>query len=141
MKKLFYFDFMAMLCCGFVACSDDDDNGGVGNAEDLYGRWTLVKAVWNEDGEQGVDVCEPGEVVFYFDENGTGYEQENYGSQSWTDYFVYELSGNTLFIHFEDDEESNRVKILSLSADKLVICDEGRDEDGYYKYEEHFVRY
>ncbi len=141
MKKLFYFAFMAMLCCGFAACSDDDDNGGVGNAEDLYGRWTLVKEVWNEDGEQGVDVYEPGELVVYFDENGTGYEREIYGSQSWTYYFVYELSGNTLFIHFEDDEEGGRMKISSLSDSKLVLIEEGRDEEGYYKYETHYVRY
>lgn len=141
MKKLFYFAFMAMLCCGFAACSDDDDNGGVGNAEDLYGRWTLVKEVWTDEDGRGVDVYEPGELVYYFDENGTGYERESYGSQSWTYYFVYELSGNTLFVHFEDDEEGGRMKISSLSDSKLVLIEEGRDEEGYYKYETHYVRY
>lgn len=139
MKKLLYFAFAAMLCCGFTACSDDD-NGGVGNADNLIGRWTLVKEVWEEAGEHGVDVEEPGEWVICFKEDGTGYDQENYGGQSWTYYFAYEISGNQLIFYYEDGDVGS-VKISSLTANQLVFYEEGRDEDGYYKYEEYFTRY
>lgn len=139
MKKFFLFLTLAVAACGFAACSDDDDNGGVGNADNLIGRWTLVKEVWTYDGgEKEVDVYEPGEEGFlFFDEDGTGYDR----SDSWTDYFEYMLSGNQLTIYYEDDEEFVHAIISSLSASKLVMIVDDSDEYGYAKGELHFERY
>lgn len=137
MKKLFYFAFMAMLCCGFVACSDDDDKGGVGNAEDLYGRWTLVKEVWTDEDGREVDVYEPGESIIFFDEDGTGYDREG----SWTEYFEYTLSGNKLSIYYYDDDELVHAIISSLSATNLVIIVDDSDEYGYATGEIYLERY
>lgn len=143
MKKLFYFAFAAMLCCGFTACGGDDDNEGGDNIDNLIGKWTLVKEVWVEDSESGVDEYEPGEDVLCFREDGTGYEQQTYGGEKWTDQFEYEKIGNILRVFYEDEWEHFDVHIKSLTAKQLVFCEEGYDEeDGYsYKYESYFVRY
>lgn len=143
MKKLLYFAFAAMLCCGFTACSDDDDNEGGGNIDNLIGKWTLVKTVWVEDGESGVDEYEPGEEIVIFDEDGTGYDQATYEGETWTSHFEYELIDNILRVFYEDEWEHYDVKIKSLTAKQLVFCEEGYDEeDGYsYKYESYYVRY
>lgn len=140
MKKLLYFAFAAMLCCGFTACSDDDDNEGGGNIDNLIGKWTLVKDVWVEDGESGVDEYEPGEDVLCFREDGTGYA----GESVWTVDFDYTVSGNKLRIELDEyDPEPWIATIKSLSAEQLVLVEEGYDEeDDYsYKYESYYVRY
>lgn len=143
MKKLLYFAFAAMLCCGFTACSDDDDNEGGDNIDNLIGKWTLVKEVWVEDGESGVDEYEPGEEIVIFDEDGTGYDQETYEGETWTSHFEYELIDNILRIFYEDEWEHYDLKIKSLTAKQLVFCEEGYDEeDDYsYRYESYYVRY
>jgi hypothetical protein len=142
MKKLFYFAFMAMLCCGFTACGGDD-NEGVGDVDNLIGKWTLVKDVWSEDGERGVDTYDRGELVICFYEDGTGYEQMNSEGQSWTCDFDYAVSGNKLRIVYEGDPEPFVMTITTLNANQLVLLDEGYDEDDdfSYKYESYYVRY
>ena len=143
MKKLLYFAFAAMLCCGFTACSGDDDNEGVGDVDNLIGKWTMVKDVWSEDGERGVDTYDRGELVICFYEDGTGYLQMNYEGQSWTSDFDYAVSGNKLRIVYEGDPEPEITTIMTLNANQLVLLDEGYDEDDdfSYRYEGHFERY
>lgn len=142
MKKFFYFAFMTMLCCGLTACGGDD-NEGVVDADDLIGKWTLIKEVWVEDGERGVDLNDPGDAILCFYEDGTGYDQENFGSESWIDYFNYTISGNKLRIVYEGDPEPEIATIMTLNANQLVLLDEGYDEDDdfSYRYEGHFERY
>ncbi|MBR4052369.1 MAG: lipocalin family protein [Alistipes sp.] len=143
MKKLFYFAFAAMLCCGFTACSDDDDNEGGGNIDNLIGKWTLVKDVWVEDGESGVDEYEPDEYIIYFGEDGVGFSLETYDDQGWMYAFDYSLSGNKLRVVYTDDPEPWIATIKSLSAEQLVLIEEGYDEeDDYsYRYESYYMRY
>ncbi len=141
MKRFFLFLTLAVTACGFVACSDDDDNVGADKTENLYGRWTLVKEVWFEDGEQGVDVYQPGEYILFLDEDGTGYEQENENGYTWTWPFTYMVSGKTLQCY--DDGDYWQRKIASLSSTTLILIESEVDKDGYYKYnyEQHYTRY
>ena len=136
MKKFLLCLTLAVSVCGFSACGNDDDNDGVGNAENLYGYWTLVKEVWYEDGEVDFDIYQPGETILCFKEDGTGYMRE----EVWSEDFEYMLSGNQLTILLVDDEEFFRTKVSSLSATELVLVSEGYDGE-YYKYEDYYVRY
>ena len=138
MKKFFYFAFAALLCCGFTACEKDDDNGGI-DIKNLYGQWTTVKAVWTEYGESGVETFAPGEYIMCFNEDGTGYEQ--FVEDAWTYGFNYTVSGDKLRVRYEDDPELFIVTIKLLDSEQFVFCEEGTDEDGYYKYESYLVRY
>lgn len=124
MKKLLYFAFAAMLCCGFVACSDDDE-GGVGDASELVGAWSLYKEVFVEDGETYIDdEYYYGETVWVFNADGTGYiAEDGYIDERCS----YRLSGNKLFLSEDGEEWSITVK--KLTADELVLYGEEYDEE------------
>ena len=134
-----------MLCCGLTACGGDDENvnEGGGNLDNLLGTWTLVKEVWVEYGESGVEESEPGEYVIYFGEDGVGFDLETYDDQGTMRAFDYTLSGNKLRVVYMDDPEPYIMTIKSLSAEQLVLIEEGYDEDDdfSYKYENYFVRF
>ena len=148
MKKLFYFAFAAMLCCGFTACSGDDDNGNSnedgGNLDNLLGIWTLVKDVWYSDNDNSIDKYEPGIYVIYFGPDGIGLTQEINDGKKWTSRFKYTLMDDKLRIEFdEDDSEPWIATIKSLSAEQLVLIEEGYNEeyDYSYRYESYYMRY
>lgn len=135
MKKLLYFAFAAMLCCGFAACSDDDE--GIGNPADIIGKWTGVKHVINWGGETDTEEYYPGEVVFVFNEDGTYSEYED-GTLLAT--LSYRISGNQLIL--TDGEENMQVTIMSLTPSELVLFVAGYDEEeGHVQMTMYFERY
>lgn len=139
MKKLFYFAFMAMLCCGFTACGNDD--GGVGDTNLLYGRWTCVQEVEVEEGEWYVENLTPGEFILNFDKDGTGYLVESEYGYDYTEIFRYKLLGNLLTLYYTGETQGESWKVTKLTNSELVLLSEGQDEYGYWKEEWTFVRY
>lgn len=111
MKKLLYFAFMAMLCCGFVACGSDDDNGG-GDTQSIVGTW---KSVFSS-----------GYQLLHFSAGGTGYLQEydeDDGGLGDKEYFAYsynERSQKITFM-FEEYDEIEIYNVYVLTDTKLVM--------------------
>lgn len=122
MKKLFYFAFMAMLCCGFVACGGDDDNGG-GDTQSIVGTW---KSVFSS-----------GYQILHFTASGTGYYQEydeDDGGLDDKEYFTYSYNERSqrLTLMFEDyyGVEIEIYNVHILTDTRLVIqYDSDYDED------------
>lgn len=113
MKKLFYFAFAALLCCGMSACSDDDE---VGSLSDLLGSWTLLKEVYIENGVEDVDAeYAYGECVWTFNEDGSYVVVED----GYTVRATYQMSGNSLKV--SEDGYTMAVQILQLTASDLVL--------------------
>lgn len=146
MKKLFYFAFMAMLCCGFVACSDDDDNGGdAGDIQSaLIGTWEVEKEYWVYEDEwdyvfgQGVF-----RQVFTFEANGVGSEwgcewDSAGNAYEWRDKLKYSLHDTTISISFYDIEYDEYFyedwTIKKLSDNELVVRVVDEEGDTYDKY-------
>ena len=130
MKKFFYFVFAAMLCCGFVACSDSDEkeSGGSASEELLLGTWHLVKYCWIEDNEWYYSDDEYDKSNFMtFLPNGGGY----YGL--WEEFmFEWQLVGSNIYFREEDGEKWD-AKIVKLTERELVL------DDGWYC--EYYERY
>lgn len=133
MKKIFYFVFAAMLCCGFVACSDSDESAKIDSDNLIVGTWTFEKSYeygygyWYpvEDGYE--------EIVTY-KSDGTGVVRvreydEGYG---WggpiTINFEWELVGSTLYVVDDVSEEVSRVE--KLTERELVLS----NEEGRFYY-------
>lgn len=127
MKKLFYFAFMAMLCCGFVACSVDDDNGdnGSGDTAGLVGMWRLVKDVYTQYGETTTDYYGKDEFLLSFQQNGQGYWIE----YEETEYFDYVKTGSRLILDFDGDFEE--YKIVTLTNEELILSYEWEKGSSY----------
>ena len=131
MKKIFYFVFAAMLCCGFVACSDSDEkeSGGSGSEELLLGTWHLVKYYGIEDNEwyySDDDEYDDGNFMTFLP-NGGGY----YGL--WEEFmFEWQLVGSNLYFREEDGDKWD-AKIVKLTQRELVL-DDGWDCEYYERY-------
>lgn len=121
MKKIFYFVFAAMLCCGFVACSDSDEkeSGGSASEELLLGTWHLVKYCSIEDNEwyySDDDEYDDGNFMTFLP-NGGGY----YGL--WEEFmFEWQLVGSNIYFREEDGEKWD-AKIVKLTERELVFGD------------------
>ncbi|MDO5497394.1 MAG: lipocalin family protein [Alistipes sp.] len=136
MKKIFCLAFAAMLCCGFVACSDDDDvnNSNLTSEEKLLvGTWTFEKGYEYGYGyyyaeDEGI------EEQWVFNSNGSGrvkgryYDGPDYGwvSESWN--FKWDIVGSMLIVR-DDEGDMLESRIEELSQHELVISD---DEARYY---------
>jgi len=124
--------FVAVLCLGFVSCSDDDDF----EDSQIVGTWTVTKEEGYEyvDGEKDPwnESYKDGEWVYVLNEDGTGEEYEdNYGPYG----FTWKLkNGNKLTLDFNYIDEPRTVKITKLNGTNLVFEYKGEDEDGYDFY-------
>lgn len=126
MKKFFLFMTLAVAACGFVACSDDDDNGGdETNYEELIvGSWEVYKEYWYD--EDGWDY-QFGEGIFQmnitFNANGTyvSYGAEWYQGEkaTWSDRGNYVLSGKRILMF--EDEYNWECEIVKLNNSELVL--------------------
>lgn len=114
MKQLrfFYFALIAiLLCAGFTACSDDDEDV---QSSDIVGKWYM-----EEYGEDSYLV---------FNADGTGY---SYYIEDGTDRFEYTLNGNILHIVWldgSDDVVDIRVKING----DTITCRNLTDDEGEF---------
>ena len=133
MKKIFYFVFAAMLCCGFVACSDSDESAKIDSDNLIVGTWTFEKGY--EDGYGYWYAEEAGyEEIVTYKSNGTGVVRvreydEGYGwDDAETINFEWELVGSKLYAVFYGEESESKVE--KLTERELVLS----DEDGRYYY-------
>ncbi|MBO5216930.1 MAG: lipocalin family protein [Alistipes sp.] len=135
MKKFFCLAFAAMLCCGFVACGNDDEENVNLTSEEklLVGTWTFEKGYENGYGYWYAEEDGYEEIVTY-KSNGTGVVRvreydEDYG---WdgpeTINFEWELVGSKLYAVFYGEESVSRVE--KLTERELVLS----DEEGRYYY-------
>lgn len=130
--------FVAVLCLGFISCSDDDPTF---DEADIIGVWTVVYTGGydhDEDGEKvsyGNDYGD-GDWIFYFDEDGTGFQEFHYTLDfDWTF-----KNGNKISILDERNEKAE-LKILSLSASTAVLEERGSDENGKYYWKVTLKKY
>ncbi len=134
MKKIFCLAFAAMLCCGFVACGNDDEENVNLTSEEklLVGTWTFEKGYEYGYGyyyaeDEGI------EEQWVFNSNGSGrvkgryYDGPDYGwvSESWN--FKWDIVGSMLIVR--DDEGVLESRIEALRQHELVLSD---DEGTYY---------
>ena len=132
MKKIFYFVFAAMLCYGFVACSDSDESAKIDSDNLIVGTWTFEKGY--EDGYGYWYAEEDGyEEIVTYKSNGTGvvrvseYDDEH-GWDAETINFEWELVGSKLYAVFYGEESVSKVE--KLTERELVLS----DEEGRYYY-------
>ena len=117
MKKIFYFVFAAMLCCGFVACSDSDESAKIDSDNLIVGTWTFEKGY--EDGYGYWYAEEDGyEEIVTYKSNGTA-ETIN---------FEWELVGSKLYAVFYGEESESKVE--KLTERELVLS----NEEGRFYY-------
>ena len=127
--------FVAVLCLGFVSCSDDDDF----EENDIIGSWSIIEVYekWNEDGDEDedTDIYGEGKWIYTFNNDGTGTEVEYDGNYTYRDNFTWSLkSGNKLTLTFTEGSDTNSFTftIRSLNKNGAVIDMSGKDE--YYSY-------
>lgn len=133
MKKIFYFAFAAMLCCGFVACSDSDESAKIDSDNLIVGTWTFEKGY--EDGYGYWYAEEDGyEEIVTYKSNGTGvvrvreYDDDYGWDDAETVNFEWELVGSKLYAIFYGEESVSKVE--KLTERELVLS----DEEGRYYY-------
>lgn len=114
---------MAVLCVGFVSCSDDDDED---YSKSIIGTWEMTNtkgwyyAVGN-DKEYWDENAEAGEYQITFKSDNTGYSYED---GEFDGNFKWSLNDGKLkiFATNEDGEEKNdEATIKELTSNKLVL--------------------
>ncbi|WP_116789765.1 lipocalin family protein [Flavobacterium psychrotrophum] len=125
MKKL------ALLCLltGFAACSDDSSSTSI-DTNHLTGRKWYVDAYKYAGNTipQPDDACSRDYLEFFT--NGTVNFTEVYNCEDYTDYYTYDLDGNTITRTAENGTVSTGT-IKQLTASRLVIENNTDiDEDG-----------
>lgn len=133
MKKIFCFVFAAMLCCGFVACSDSDESAKIDSDNLIVGTWTFEKGY--EDGYGYWYAEEDGyEEIVTYKSNGTGvvrvreYNDEYGWDDAETINFEWELVGSKLYAVFYGEESESKVE--KLTERELVLS----NEEGRFYY-------
>ena len=137
--------FVAVLCLGFVSCSDDDDY----EENDIIGSWSIIEIYdkWKEDGneeEEDTDTYEEGKWIYTFNNDGTGTEVEYDGNHIYRDNFTWSLkSGNTLTLIFPDGSYSDSFTftIRSLNKNGAVIDRSEKDEYGDFYQKRTLKKY
>ena len=130
-----------VVCAGFSACGDDDDNEGGGNASIFIGTWRK----YSSDPNTGEPSSELGHVIWVFNTDGTMYEHDidddlniiegstetfKYKAENnhlytdklkkdgyrneWKDEGTYVISGNTMDIFKDDGKGKHRKRYLKI---------------------------
>ena len=94
MKRFFLFLTLAVTACGFVACSDDDDNGGSDTS--IVGTWAA------EVYEDGSSLS----ITYTFTSNGLGKLQrtmkDSTSSYTESETFSYTYDAGILIINYDE---------------------------------------
>lgn len=138
MKKYLMMLFVAILpVIAFTSCSDDDDVSI--NEANIIGKWLMISEVgWEKENgkiedrwnyEYGED--EP--YYYIFNNDGTGYEIDATGPQTYTYYWDWHLEGNRLYITNSDYD----LTIKSLTESTVVVACYYKDVDDGVVWEEY----
>lgn len=122
----------AMAICATSCGSDEPDepkpgtgtenNGGEGQGGGSSSYEKLILGEWYQSG-YGYEYC------LAFNADGTGYEYETDGNDSYKDYMIWSISGSKLFIKWiEEPDDAYWVTIVRLTADELWLEDDGEIE-------------
>lgn len=141
MKKIFL--LTAILCLAVLSsCGNEDDNGGqIGNVTLLYGTWDPIHSQGYEDPgseyyeewNQDMDVTSPDCWLDRLVISESTFSYWSYSNGSWNineSYQGWRVENNNLYINTTEVEELSCLKIVTLTADKLVIED---TDDDYYE--------
>lgn len=113
MKQLrfFYVALVAvLLCAGFAACSDDDNDNSI---SDIVGKWYMDE--YDDD------------YYIVFNSDGTGYEYDE-GSRGS---FEYTLNGNILHLVWHDGSDDVVDIRIKISGNKMT-CRNITDDQGEF---------
>lgn len=120
MTKFLKYFLLIVLPLSFTSCGDDDKDEPKDEQNNIVGKWKCVEDAYGDLWE------EP--LIYYFDEDGTGYEwftDEDYSDRIE---FSYTATSSKIRInYYEDLEVSNLRYELSNNGNKLIIY--GLDEN------------
>ena len=115
----------------FTSCSsDDDNNGGAGDAT-LVGSWEFSKSGYLVEGEEILEdydhwapECGLDHIVFNANNTGFAVEYDIWDDEceEWEDAFAWTLNGDVLTI--EDDEDSAELDVIELTGSTLKVYEE-----------------
>lgn len=141
----FWLSCMVMaLCVGFTSCSDDDDEGIAGDANELIiGKWKVTdeygwhqekgeeKISYNYGKNQNIDWCDCINEIYTFRKDGTG--SEDYNSTDSHE-FDWNINGTKLTLDFGYSEK-DVYTIVKMNAKNAVVASSYKDEneEGYYE--------
>lgn len=133
MKKYLLMLCCAVVCAGFVGCSDDEE--GDVSVKSLVGRWSAYQE-W--DGEASYMDTEFGEGVDHyigeFNADGTGgwfespYLSELDNENCW-DRFTYTLEGSKLILR-QGSDYVEECRVTKLTSSELVLAWDYRGDSG-----------
>lgn len=131
-KLLHLQSLVAVAVCVIMAmalnsCSDDDDEP----ADDLT---SIIVGVWAQDGDDDIFVINKGGTGAGYEDPGTYYDNNSYGSITWeykNDYVYLDLG-------YYGNIQKEKLKAISVSKNEIKWRRYRTDEDGYFtnKYEE-----
>lgn len=141
MKKLNYlwlFGLLSVMALGFVACSDDDDEGP-GSSTDLVGTWKLVSGYYVEK--------ENGKIISEEEDDGSDDERfvftadgdfESYVSGRLSDDGTWAYKGDKISVTFneEGDVYTEFLKVLELTKTTLTVeyAEKEKEDGATYEY-------
>ena len=111
---------LALSC--FVACSNGDDDSDSAAVQSLQGLWSF-KGAYYESNDETYEPSEDYEEGFYFSVNMV-YEFIGQDGKYYYDDegYKFSVSGNTLVIHFEDEEDDDKWEAdFEINSDTLTL--------------------
>lgn len=149
MKKLFYYLFATVLCCGFVACDTEDNSGASGgnySKSDLVGHWQNVS--YKNSGTTGEEISfkNNSAVVYEAYKYKGDDEQEVIAKGTYTlDGDVISISYNDVSVYTSDDsnkfwgftnnkDRKVRYTIKSLDGTRMKVTDDSGKQIEFEMY-------